>query len=203
MSCDLEIITVEISKPKSKPFLISCWYRPPDSPMEIFNNYEELVRKMDSEYEEIILIGDFNCDWSQISNNANTQTKKLAELAKTLQFEQLIKEPTRVTKNSKTLIDVAFTNKPEIIAKSGVVHIGISDHSLIFIQRKISIQRKVSKIIKIRQFKNYDAGDFKYDLAMNTQKISLTNDPNEMWNEWKRIFLTVADKHAPPITIEE
>ena len=33
-------------------------------------------------------------------------------------------------------------NKPEIIGNSGVVHIGISDHSLIFIQRKISIQRK-------------------------------------------------------------
>ena len=200
MSCDLEIITVEISKPKSKPFLVSCWYRPPDSPMEIFNNYEELVKKMDSEYEEIILIGDFNCDWSQISNNASTQTKKLAELAKTLQFEQLIKEPTRVTKNSKTLIDVAFTNKPEIIGNSGVVHIGISDHSLIFIQRKISIQRKASKIIKTRQFKNYNAGDFKHDLAMNMQTISLTNDPDELWNEWKRIFLTVADKHAPPIT---
>ena len=35
---------------------------------------------------------------------------------------------------------------------------------------------------------------------MNMQTISLTNDPNEMWNKWKRIFLTVADKHAPPIT---
>jgi hypothetical protein len=44
MSCDLEIITVEISKPKSKPFLVSCWYRPPDSPVEFFNNYEELIK---------------------------------------------------------------------------------------------------------------------------------------------------------------
>ena len=35
---------------------------------------------------------------------------------------------------------------------------------------------------------------------MNMQTISLANDPNEMWNEWKRIFLTVTDKHAPSIT---
>jgi endonuclease/exonuclease/phosphatase (EEP) superfamily protein YafD len=43
---------------------------------------------------EVILIGDFNCDWSQIANkNANSQTKKLVELNKTLQFEHLIKEP--------------------------------------------------------------------------------------------------------------
>ena len=30
----LESITVEISKPKSKPFLINAWYRPPDTPFE-------------------------------------------------------------------------------------------------------------------------------------------------------------------------
>ncbi len=63
--------------------------------------------------------------------------QKLVELTKTLQFEQLIKEPTRVTESSKTQIDLAFTNKPEIVINSGVVHLGISDHSLIFIQRKI------------------------------------------------------------------
>ena len=201
MSCDLEIITVEIFKPKSKPFLVNCWYRPPDSSVEIFNNYEELVKKMDSENKEVILIGDFNCDWSQIvNNNANSQTKKFVELTKTLQFEQLIKEPTRVTESSKTQIDLAFTNKPEIVTNSGVVHLGISDHSLIFIQRKISIQRKAPKIIKKRKFKNYNVGYFKQDLAINMQTISITNDPNEMWDEWKHIFLTVADRHAAPIT---
>ena len=200
-SCDLEIITVEIFKPKSKSFLVNCWYRPPDASVEIFNNYEELVKKMDSENKEVILIGDFNCDWSQIvNNNANSQTKKFVELTKTLQFEQLIKEPTRVTESSKTQIDLAFTNKPEIVINSGVVHLGISDHSLIFIQRKISIQRKAPKIIKTRQFKNYNVGYFKQDLAINMQTISITNDPNEMWDEWKHIFLTVADRHAPPIT---
>ncbi len=59
MSCDLEIITVEIFKPKSKSFLVNCWYRPSDSSVEIFNNYEELVKKMDFENKEVILIGDF------------------------------------------------------------------------------------------------------------------------------------------------
>ena len=31
------------------------------------------------------------------------------------------------------------------------------------------------------------------------QTISITNDPNEMWDEWKHIshiFLTLADRHA-------
>ena len=55
-------------------------------------------------------------------------TNILAEIMNTLQFEQLIKEPTRVTATTKTLIDLAFTNKPELINGSGVIHLGISDH---------------------------------------------------------------------------
>jgi hypothetical protein len=113
---NLETITIEISKPKSKPFLINCWYRPPDTPRELFNNYEDLITKMDSENKEVILIGDFNCDWSRLINHkANVQTNKLAELAVTFQLEQLINEPTRITSTTKTLIDLAFTNKPELV----------------------------------------------------------------------------------------
>ena len=64
---------------------------------------------MDSENKEIILLGDYNCDWSRLdSNSANAQTNKLAGIAQTFQFQQLISDPTRITANSKTLIDLAF-----------------------------------------------------------------------------------------------
>ena len=35
-----QILTVEIKKPKSKPFLVTAWYRPPDSKVEIFDKFE-------------------------------------------------------------------------------------------------------------------------------------------------------------------
>ena len=62
MTDDLETITVETCKPKAKLFLINTWYRPPNTSVELFNSYEELVKNMDSDGNEIILIGDFNCD---------------------------------------------------------------------------------------------------------------------------------------------
>ena len=62
----LETITVEISKPKSKPFIINCVYRPPDSTVELLNTYEKLIEKLDYENKETILIGDFNCDWTGV-----------------------------------------------------------------------------------------------------------------------------------------
>jgi hypothetical protein len=42
----LEKITVEISKSKSKPFIINCVYRPPDSTVELLNTYEKLIEKL-------------------------------------------------------------------------------------------------------------------------------------------------------------
>ena len=60
----------------------------------------------------------------------------------TLHCNSLFKEPTtRITSQSQTLIDLAFSKRPETIIKSGVDH--TSDHSLIYIHRKISIPRSL------------------------------------------------------------
>ena len=70
----LETITVEISKPRSKPFIVNCMYRPPNSTVELFSAYEKLIEKLDSENKEIILIGDFNCDWTGVKSGYNETT---------------------------------------------------------------------------------------------------------------------------------
>ena len=56
---NLETITLEISKPKAKPFLINSWYKPPNTTLETFNAFEDLITRMDSENKEIILLGDY------------------------------------------------------------------------------------------------------------------------------------------------
>ena len=107
------------------------------------------MQKMDHENKEIICIDD----------------KKLFELANMFQLEQFIKEPTRITCQTRTLIDLVFSNRPETIIKSGVDHAGMSDYSLIYAHRKISIPRKQPKIINTRQFKYYNTEAYKQDLA--------------------------------------
>ncbi len=194
---NLETITVEITKPKAKPFLLSTWYRPPNMPVNIFIDYELIIQKMDHENKEIICIGDFNCDWL---SPEKSETKKLFDLANMFQLEQLIKEPTRITSQSQTLIDLAFSNRPETIIKSGVDHVGMSDHSLIYIHRKIAIPRKQPKIINTRQFKHFNVDAYKQDLAKILQNQPQDGDPNILWEDWKRKFLLVADMHAPPVT---
>ena len=39
VSPNLEMLCVEINKKFSRPFLISSWYRPPNSEIDLFNNF--------------------------------------------------------------------------------------------------------------------------------------------------------------------
>ena len=93
---------------------------------------------MENDRKEVIIVGDLNCDLISVSN----YTKRLNDLLNVFQMTQLIKEPTRITNTSATLIDVAIASKPENICRSGVLHIGISDRSLIYVCKKISFAKK-------------------------------------------------------------
>ena len=55
----LENLCLEIQKPRSKPFVVATWYRPPDSPIGIFSPFETLIGKLDSENIEYFLNSDF------------------------------------------------------------------------------------------------------------------------------------------------
>jgi len=72
-----------------------------------------------------------------IDNN----TKHLLELSESYQYTQLIKEPTRITNNSSTLIDLFLTNEPKKIASTGVMVLGISDHNLIYAIKKLASEK--------------------------------------------------------------
>ena len=107
------------------------------------------------------IMGDFNCNMLPASfYNANTQA--LLNITDIYNLKQLITEPTRITPLSSTLIDVIFTNLPDNTTCSGVSHIGISDHSLIYVYHKISSPSviKGTSTITYRQFKNFNRNSF-------------------------------------------
>ena len=70
---NLECLTVEISKPRSKPFLVSTWYRPLQSSPDLFSTFERIIDKIDAENLELYLMGDLNCNllWEVASNNSS------------------------------------------------------------------------------------------------------------------------------------
>ena len=106
----LEAACIEVTQYKCKPFLIASVYRTPNAKVEIFDKIETLIQNLDQDTKEIIILGDFNCDL--LPEVKDSHTKKFLDLVNMYQLTQHIKEPTRVTQNTETLIDFALTNMP-------------------------------------------------------------------------------------------
>ena len=131
--------------------------------------------------------------------NENMQIKKIKSLYELYQLTQLIQEATRVTMTTSTLIDHIITNTPANVCDSGVIHTGISDHSLVFAIRKISVARKVEHTVEIRNMKKFETKKFVEDLKQQPWEnvYFFADTPNAKWEIWKILFLEVLDKHAP------
>ena len=125
----------------------------------------------------------------------------LKGILESYQLFQLITEATRITNRSRTLIDHYITSTPERVNFSGIIHTGISDHSLIYgIIKLNSIQntRKKENEIEVRNMKRFNKEHFNADLlAQSWEQIVLKPDTNSMWTLWKDLFMEVLDKHAP------
>ena len=103
----LENLCIEIRKPRSKPFLIATWYRPPNSSTAIFSHFESFFGKLDAENVEIYLMGDFNCNL--VSPQPDINTVLLTNIVDIYNLYQLIDSPTRITNTSSTLVHVMMT----------------------------------------------------------------------------------------------
>ena len=194
---NLENLCTEIRKPHSKPLIVVTWYRPPNSPVGLYSHLETLIGRIDLTNFEFYLLGDMNVNMA--STNYDNDVRQLTNIADIYGLHQLIKEPTRITDKSSTLIDLIFTNCPERVVCSGVGHISISDHSLVYVYRKLSIDfPKGHNSIIYRSFKKFNRSEFRNDICNHDWEfLNLTEDPNQLWSEWKTKFQLIVDKHAP------
>ena len=195
---NLEMICIELKPKCSKPFILLAWYRPPNYETETLTEVNTLLETLEKEQKETILIGDVNCnDLDLVGKNKVLET--LRNIYHEYQLKQLIRNPTRSTLTSQTLIDHFATNKPKLIINFGVFTTAFSDHDLIFgIQKVSSRVDREPKIIKSRQLKNYDPVKICRDLEKVNWDLILKQDSvHAMSSEFENCFVTILDKHAP------
>ena len=193
---NIEAVCIEVIQVKSKPFLVTSLYRPPNTKAEIFDLINTLIENIDGENKEFILVGDFNCDLLAI--NKSTLTNRFLDILNLFQLNQVIEDPTRITSHTQTLLDLFITNKPENIINSGAIQLGISDHSLIYGCRKISMSKNLPKIVETRNFKHYEISEFKRDLSTALSNCEWNvDDPNALWINFRDKFNEISSLHAP------
>ena len=123
-------------------------------------------------------------------------------MTKEFSLQQIIENFTRITEHSKTLIDLFFTNRPDLYL-SGVIPVGFSDHSAIFAVRKLHrLKPPRPRVIDTRNFKPFNRDTFIEGL--NTVPWSLITsftDVEDSWNSFNQLFGEVASSHAPRIRV--
>ena len=81
---------------------------------QTIDEIETLLKSLDAEDNEIILMGDVNCNDLDIEGK-NRILVSLRNMYHTYKLKQLIKFPTRSTLSSQTLIDHFGTNQSKFI----------------------------------------------------------------------------------------
>ena len=154
------------------------------------------MEKAESESKECIIIGDFNFDLLKPLRSSQAWIDHMS----TLNFTQLVTDPTRVASHSATLIDHVFTNVPTNIIDISVPSFSISDHYPVCLTRKASqayLKGPVHKTIEYRSLKHFNEEHFRQDLSQLLWTSPDIYLPCDCFDKFNAMFRYVLDKHAP------
>ena len=110
----------------------------------------------------------------------------------------MIKEPTRITKDTETLIDIILSNNPSLISNVIVDSISIGDHELIGCVRKMHNIKYESKTVQSRDYKNYVPENlFAECQQIDWDTLYQCSDVNTAANIFTSTLKNIFDSHAP------
>lgn len=192
----LEFLHLSVLPKNQKKVDVCLVYCPPNgSVISCITKIKDNIIRLKTHHgsDEVVLLGDLNIDISARSRNRG----KITELSRTLNLTQLIGEPTTITQNTSTIIDVCFTNIRHI-ASSGTI---ASDHLPIFIIKK-KINPSVEKTTFIgRSYVNLGSDEFKCDMENFPVNLILRElDPSKSWDVYYQIILGLLNKYCPERT---
>ena len=125
-----------------------------------FNN---MLGTTGAQGKELLLLDDFNCCFISSTRN-NTDCQQLKSLFRYSDLKQLINRPTRISTDSRSLIDLIAASCSQNIRDSGVITSHLSDHEMIYCIRKLKWEKAPSQIKTFRNYAHYNPVHFCQDL---------------------------------------
>ena len=201
-SKELESFFVETIDPREKSSVIGVVYRHPCMYQNVFNDdyLKPLLDVLRSENKNFYIPGDFNYDLLKVSSHAETSDFFDSMMSNLLL--PTITLPTKINRDSNTIIDNIFTNNIHPDMKSGNFTVGISDHlaSFLIIPRKNQNHAPNKQNLFRRSMKNFDKANFVLDyLEIDWGDILEIDkqDPNVSIKNFNDKMNMLLDKHMP------
>ena len=193
-----ELLCVEAEINKTK-VLIGVIYKPPRFTHHVFDNVFEELAFLTTKYQHTILMGDFNVN--QLKKDTPAYKHLLNSFMEPLNLTQLIKDPTWITENRESLIDLIMVTSPANVKVSGVVDfLGINQHCLVYMAYGLSRQKRKPQYVMRRDYRNFSETDFKRDMEHAPWGNIYSCEENEIDQQvivLENIYKDIIEKHAP------
>lgn len=180
---------------KKAKIAVAAVYRPNHISTQCLQDLDAMIRHVQLNItNDIVVLGDFNIN---ILSESPTRTL-LNNLLNDLSLTQLINEPTRITENTATCIDLIIVNNSLPVHCSDTVECSLSDHWAVScsIDQNLSTNSSFKRII--RDFSNFNSAEFNSDLeGLNWNRIYYLTDINDKVAYYNSCILNIFNKHAP------
>lgn len=203
---NIEMACIVLHHPQLNIF-IGVFYRPPNSNITVLEAFADHVGVYAKRYTHMVLCGDFNLpriDWDSMRAVPTCDhSELLLDVVFSCKLGQIVHEPTRVSTNSRSLLDLVFLS--ESVQRLGFdvnVLPGISDHEIV--QFKSHMLPSTSRAI-IKPFRDFNSADNEsildfLELDFDTFKSKYNNgylDVNGLWLHFKTAVHTCINKYVP------
>ena len=177
-------------------FLIGTFYRPPNLEVSKWEYIAySLEKAKDTNIDNIIITGDFNC------NSYNTSDSKMTDIINDQGMSQLISECTHFTESSSTLLDLLIVNNTDIVEFSGVgeniLPNTVRYHCPIFCVLKVPKSHTRTYKRKIWTFSKTDFQDYQTNLKNQDWDALISNDIDLTCSNINNCIIDVATKTIP------
>ena len=191
-SSSFESLFIEIERDQCKNVIVGVVYRPPGSenPIDSFNNeFDSVLSTISRENKISFLLGDYNIDL--LKEEDHRQTKDFIDLIYSYTFFPVINRPTRITRESATIIDNIITNS--MCQHSCSIFVAdVSDHLPICLNTNLKLVSNSTelsnkpKYYHKRCFTDDNIHKLTYKLsAINWDEVlneDISSDANNMYN---------------------
>ena len=205
--CSLHVSSLEVSHFESfesfttnirhtnTSLCLTAIYRPPQkSQSQFLSDFSDLLEQHSSKQQNSIIMGDFNF---RVNSLQHTAGQSFLTMLDSLNFQQLVQEPTHKNGNTLDLV-ICSTMSALLINVVGIDWSVSSDHGAVLCSVNLPKPVRSRRKISVRKWREIDVGCFNHDIATHSMS---NNQSHDSLSKYNLILQQLVEQHAPCKTI--
>jgi len=192
LKSDIEAIWIDVTV-NSQKLLLGCVYRPPDD-YTFYNKFHSLLEHCARNRKNVVILGDLNYDLIA----KDYEGRRLLRILGSFDLNNVVKDPTRTTLTTSTLLDLLITSDTSKLITSGTFDPGLSDHCLIYGIIKLHCERTPPKYIFAKNYKQINIETLKHAFRTAPWSVIETfDDLDDITWVWETLNKDIVNDHIP------